>query len=57
MVSFYVAKFNDDGSGQWLELSMSNSTVTSYSTYSFSDLGDILVNTRHVADAVGATYG
>ena len=51
----YVAKFNDDGSGQWLELSMSNNTVTSYSTYTFADLGDILVNTRHAADAVSAT--
>lgn len=51
----YVAKFSDDGSGQWLELSMSNTTVTSYPTYTFDDLGDILVNTRHAADAVGAT--
>lgn len=34
---------------------MSNATVTSYSTYSFADLGDILVNTRHAADAVDAT--
>ena len=51
----YVAKFNDDGSGEWLELSMSNTAITSYSNYSFDDLGDILVNTRHAADAVGAT--
>jgi len=51
----YVAKFNDDGSGEWIELSMSNSDITSYSDYSFDDLADILVNTRHAADAVGAT--
>ena len=51
----YVAKFSDDGSGQWLELSMSNTSVTSYGTYAFADLGDILVNTRHAADAVSAT--
>ena len=51
----YVAKFSDDGSGQWLELSMNNSDVTSYVTYSFADLGDVLINTRHAADAVGAT--
>lgn len=51
----YVAKFNSDGSGEWLELSMSNTDVKSYATYSFEDLADILVNTRHAADAVGAT--
>jgi uncharacterized protein len=51
----FVAKFNDDGSGQWLELSMSNKDVTSYTKYNFDNLGDILVNSRHAADAVGAT--
>ena len=51
----FVAKFNDDGSGQWLELSMDNQDITSYTKYKFDDLGDILVNTRHAADAVGAT--
>ncbi|MDO6828754.1 PhoX family phosphatase [Poseidonibacter sp. 1_MG-2023] len=51
----FVAKFNDDGSGEWLELSMNNTDVTSYASYSFDDLGDILVNTRHAADAVKAT--
>ncbi|MDO8278197.1 MAG: PhoX family phosphatase [Burkholderiaceae bacterium] len=51
----YVAKFNADGTGQWLELSMSNSTVTGYATYRFADLADICVNTRLAADAVGAT--
>lgn len=51
----YVAKFNDDGSGEWRELSMSNSDVISYVNYTFDDLGDILVNTRHAADAVKAT--
>tara|TARA_B100001063_G_scaffold68360_1_gene62275 strand:+ start:4359 stop:6560 length:2202 start_codon:yes stop_codon:yes gene_type:complete len=51
----YVAKFNDDGSGEWLELSMNNPDVTNYTSYNFDDLGDILVNTRHAADAVNAT--
>jgi len=51
----YVAKFNDDGSGEWLELSMSNTDITSYANYDFDDLADILVNTRLAADAVGAT--
>lgn len=51
----YVAKFNADGTGQWVELSMSNTTVTGYATYAFADLADICVNTRLAADAVGAT--
>lgn len=51
----FVAKFNEDGSGEWLELSMSNEDIKSYKKYSFDDLGDLLVNTRHAADAVGAT--
>lgn len=51
----YVAKFNSDGSGEWLALSMSNTNVTLYSNYSFNDFADILVNARIAADAVGAT--
>jgi secreted PhoX family phosphatase len=51
----YVAKFNADGSGQWVELSMSNATVTGNATYAFADHADICVNTRLAADAVGAT--
>lgn len=51
----YVAKFNADGTGSWVELSMSNPTVTGYSVYSFSNAGDIAINTRLAADAVGAT--
>ncbi|CAM8655906.1 PhoX Predicted phosphatase [Comamonadaceae bacterium] len=51
----YVAKFNADGSGQWIELSMSNSTLTSATNYSFADNGDVAMNSRLAADAVGAT--
>lgn len=51
----YVGKFNEDGSGEWLLLSMTNPTITSNTTYTFSDLGELLVNTRIVADIVGAT--
>lgn len=51
----YVAKFNADGSGQWLELSISNPTVASYSKYAFADQADVLVNARLAADAVSAT--
>lgn len=51
----YVAKFNDDGSGQWLELSMANATVAGYAGYAFADDADVLLHARLAADAVGAT--
>lgn len=51
----YVAKFNADGSGTWLELSLSNPTVAGYATYPFADSADVCVNSRLAADAVGAT--
>lgn len=51
----YAAKFNDDGSGQWLELSMANATVAGYAGYAFADDADVLLHARLAADAVGAT--
>lgn len=51
----YVAKFNDDGSGQWIELTISNPLIANYATYSFANQADVLVNARHAATAVGAT--
>ncbi|QQZ30490.1 PhoX family phosphatase [Thiothrix subterranea] len=51
----YVAKFNADGTGTWELLSMSNSKVASYTTYSFSGEADVVINARLAADAVGAT--
>ena len=50
-----VAKFNADGSGQWIELAMNNAAIAAYSAYRFADLADIVVNARLAADAVGAT--
>jgi secreted PhoX family phosphatase len=29
----YVAKFNADGTGQWIELSITNPTIAGYATY------------------------
>jgi uncharacterized protein len=52
--TLYVAKFNADGSGQWLILKKS-SIPASYTTYSFADEADVLVHARLAADAVGAT--
>jgi secreted PhoX family phosphatase len=51
----YVAKFNADGSGHWLELSIDNPTVSGYANYSFADQADVSVHSRLAADAVGAT--
>ena len=46
----YVAKFNADGTGEWLPLTTSNPALSG-----FASIGDILINARAAADAVGAT--
>ena len=51
----YVARFGSDGSGQWVELSITNPTIASYAGYAFANQGDVCVNARLAADAVGAT--
>jgi len=51
----YAAKFNADGTGTWLELSLANPLVAGYATYAFADQADVLVNARVAADAAGAT--
>ncbi|MDE8651343.1 PhoX family protein [Novosphingobium album (ex Liu et al. 2023)] len=57
--TLYVARFNANGSGQWLPLvfdQVPNRAATgSAPAYAFADQADILVNTRLAADAVGAT--
>mgnify|MGYP000608830295 CR=1 FL=1 len=51
----YVARFNADGTGQWLELSLANATVAGYAGYAFADAGDVAMHARLAGDAVGAT--
>jgi uncharacterized protein len=51
----YVAKFNADGTGVWLELSIGQTAIASYAAYAFADPGDVLINARLAADAMGAT--
>lgn len=51
----YVAKYNADGTGQWIELDIGNSAIANFAGYRFADQGDVLVNARLAADAVGAT--
>jgi uncharacterized protein len=49
--TLYVAKFYDDGTGEWLPLTMSNPALAR----KFSSQGEILIKTRLAADAAGAT--
>lgn len=53
--TLYAAKFNADGSGQWLALTIADPRIAGYTTYAFANQADVLVNLRHAADAVGAT--
>lgn len=49
--SLYVAKFNDDGTGEWLELTIDNPVLAAQ----FADQAEVLTYARLAADALGAT--
>ena len=51
----YAAKFNSDGTGDWVELSITNPLIANFTAYDFADEADVVVNARLAADAVGAT--
>lgn len=62
--TLYVAKFKDDGTGEWLPLDFSNSSfqtkmqealTSGVLTAPFVSQADVLVNTRLAADVMGAT--
>lgn len=52
----YVAKFNNDGSGQWIELTYGkNGLNESNTTYPFKSQAEVVTFARLAADSVGAT--
>ncbi|MBW6056115.1 PhoX family protein, partial [Pseudomonas aeruginosa] len=56
--TLYVARFNADGSGQWLPLDIADGNFRAAcrkAGVSFADQGEVLINTRLAADVLGAT--
>jgi len=54
--TLYVARFDADGSGQWLELAHGkNGLEAGNPTYPFADQADVATHARLAADVLGAT--
>lgn len=51
--TLYAAKFNEDGSGSWLELTFGKNGLNAAS--GFADQADVTIRTRAAADTAGAT--
>ena len=49
--SLYVARFNDDGTGDWLELTIKNPELAAH----FNDQAEVLIYARQASDILGAT--
>ena len=54
--TLYVAKFNADGTGEWLELTFGKNGIDAGNAlYPFADQGDVVMHCRLAADSRGAT--
>lgn len=51
----YAARFNADGTGEWLLLDIAVPAIAGYAGYAFANQADVLIHARLAADAVGAT--
>jgi secreted PhoX family phosphatase len=56
--TLYVARFNEDGTGDWLPLDINDAGFrarAAAANVTFTDQGDVLINTRLAADVAGGT--
>ncbi|MCX7694018.1 PhoX family phosphatase [Tepidimonas taiwanensis] len=53
--TLYVARFDADGRGEWVELSLRNPAVAGYDKFRFESQADVVVHARIAGDAVKAT--
>jgi uncharacterized protein len=53
--TLFAARFKDNGTGEWIELSMNNPVIAGSSYFEFKSNADVAIFTRLAADAVGAT--
>ena len=51
----YVARFDADGTGEWIELTTAHPAIAGYGGFQFTDNAEVAIHARLAADAVGAT--